>query len=255
MSRLRWAEMVFPAMGTSVRVRVLLPVDAADSFAARCRRLVGEVEAKLSRFRADSDVSALARAPGRWIGVSSHTAAVLRASAELRVVTGGAFDPVWRLAPGGLPRAVEVDADRGLARVAGGGPVDLGGVAKGYTADLLAAQARAAGAVSALIAVGVSSLTVFGQRPAGGPWRVGIHAPGHGADQVCGEMTLPGGALSTSGSDQQGDHVCDPDSGRPAAAGVLQASALAPSGVAAEAYSTALLVRGLPLASRLMAGR
>ena len=80
--------------------------------------------------------------------------------------------------------------------------VDLGGIAKGYTADACRDLAVSMGARGVLVSVGTSSVSVFGTRADGSPWRVGLRDP-HGAPtSVAGVVELPAGgmaSLSTSG--------------------------------------------------------
>ena len=160
--------------------------------------------------------------------------------------------------------------------------LDLGGIAKGYTADACRDLAVAMGACGVLVSVGTSSVSVFGTRADGTSWRAGLRDPQGGPTSVAGIVELPAGgmaSLSTSGdnlgplgvlapevvgraagsaSDHRaretsretsvGDgrvfdhHIIDPRMGYPAHAGVRQVSVVASSGVLAEALSTALLV-------------
>lgn len=160
--------------------------------------------------------------------------------------------------------------------------LDLGGIAKGYTADACRDLAVAMGARGVLVSVGTSSVSVFGTRADGTSWRAGLRDPQGGPTSVAGVVELPLGgmaSLSTSGdnlgplgvlapevvvraagsvSDRRAretsretaagggrvfdHHIIDPRTGYPANAGVRQVSVVASSGVLAEALSMALLV-------------
>ena len=80
--------------------------------------------------------------------------------------------------------------------------LDLGGIAKGYTADACRDLAVSMGARGVLVSVGTSSVSVSGTRADGSPWRAGLRDP-HGAPtSVAGVVELPVGgmaSLSTSG--------------------------------------------------------
>ena len=80
--------------------------------------------------------------------------------------------------------------------------LDLGGIAKGYTADACRDLAVSMGARGVLVSVGTSSVSVSGTRTDGSPWRAGLRDP-HGAPtSVAGVVELPVdgmASLSTSG--------------------------------------------------------
>jgi thiamine biosynthesis lipoprotein len=255
---------------------------AADSLAGEARTLIEEIEAQLSRFRPDSDVSRLSRRPGEWLAVGAHTALVLAEAARLREATEGLFDPALpgrglevrhaggengqaraghvpgqaaeaRLAVEVLNRGREGRAGKGRDGIVGVGGVtgiDLGGIGKGYAAEACLALCRRRGADSALVGVGVSSFAAMGERAGGGPWRIGLRSPGGGPNDALGVLELAGGALATSGVDEQAGHILDPTTGRSADSGILQATVLAATGMEAEAYSTALMVGGVAAAAR-----
>ena len=80
--------------------------------------------------------------------------------------------------------------------------VDLGGIAKGYTADACRDLAVSMGARGVLVSVGTSSVSVFGTRADGSAWRVGMRDPRGAPTAVSGAVELPVddmASLSTSG--------------------------------------------------------
>ena len=80
--------------------------------------------------------------------------------------------------------------------------LDLGGIAKGDTADACRDLAVSMGARGVLVSVGTSSVSVSGTRADGSPWRAGLRDP-HGAPTaIAGVVELPAdgmASLSTSG--------------------------------------------------------
>ena len=80
--------------------------------------------------------------------------------------------------------------------------LDLGGIAKGRTADACRDLAVAMGARGVLVSVGTSSVSVFGTRAVGSSWRAGLRDPHGGPTSVAGVVELPAdgmASLSTSG--------------------------------------------------------
>lgn len=101
--------------------------------------------------------------------------------------------------------------------------LDLGGIAKGYTADACRDLAVAMGARGVLVSVGTSSVSVFGTRADGSSWRAGLRDPQGGPTSVAGVVELPVGgmaSLSTSGDNlgPLGSVRADPVAGRAAGA-------------------------------------
>jgi FAD:protein FMN transferase len=255
----------FSAMGTTVE----LLLEAADgrparAAIARARAEFARLEGLLSRFRPDSELSALNRE--RRMRVGSDLARVLDAALALRRRTGGRFDPTVgralrdcgydrtfgevarddpRPAPAGAPgsRVVAIDRATGWVALGAGVDLDLGAIAKGDAADRACALLAEAG--PCLVNAG-GDLTVSGAR-AGGPWTVAVDAPGRGI-----ALDLERGALATSGVDRRRwrrggrpmHHAIAPASGLPAATDLVRASAVAATCAEADALATALLVAG-----------
>ena len=132
---------------------------------------------------------------------------------------------------GACARAIDADvrsADAGASVARSDSPaaaprprVDLGGIAKGYTADACRDLAVAMGACGVLVSVGTSSVSVFGTRADGSSWRAGLRDPQGGPTSVAGIVELPAGgmaSLSTSGDNlgPLGGVRADPVAGRTA---------------------------------------
>lgn len=282
MANHRVAAYLLPAMGTQVE---LLAVDApGGALAAACRRLA-ELEARWSRFRPDSEISTLNRAAGRPVAVSSETLTLLALAVLGWQATAGQFDPTIldaleaagydrsfeRLSPeeGGIDASaptpgpapglggVRIDAEAGTITLPVRTRLDPGGIAKGYTADLLCADLRAAGAAGACVNVG-GDLRVSGTAPAGGPWTIAVPHP-HG-DQAA-TLELTEGAAATSSplrrawpaGGRPAHHLIDPATGQPAQTGILQVTVVAAEAWRAEVAAKAAFLAGLPDALPLAA--
>lgn len=149
-------------------------------------------------------------------------------------------------------RLLECDG-QGRYRLPAGAGVDLGGIAKGYAADRVRDLCAERGASTALVSIGSSSIAVLGSPAGGGPWRIGLRDPAGDAASRVGSVDVPSGAASTSGdyvraSEPEGrlvHHVIDTRTHRPQASGLRAVTVLAGDGARAEAWSTAMLARGL----------
>lgn len=147
-------------------------------------------------------------------------------------------------------RGVEIDRENGRVRLTvPGQQIDLGAVAKGYAADRAAELLRQQGVERALIDLG-GDIYALGTRPDGTPWRLGIRHP-RVQGQLLGIVRASDVAVATSGDyeryfEYQGvrySHILDPKTGWPAQE-VISVTVVAPSGVWADALSTAAFVLG-----------
>jgi FAD:protein FMN transferase len=279
----RLAACQLPAMGTQVE---LLAVDAPSGALAAARGRLADLEARWSRFRPDSEISTLNRAAGRSVAVSPETLTLLALAVLGWRATGGRFDPTVlgaleaagydrsfdqlpagrpgadgpRPAPGPAPglAGLRIDPEAGTVTLPAGTRLDLGGIAKGYAADLLCAQLLEGGATGVCVNVG-GDLRVGGTAPDGG-WAIAVPHP-HGGQAAT--LQLTEGAAATSSPLQRAWHVggrpahhlIDPHTGRPADTGILQATVVTAEAWRAEVATKAAFLAGLSdaltLATRL----
>lgn len=225
---------------------------------------VDRVEAALSHFRGDSELSRFNAMPaGLAHRPSPILEAVFAAAEDWRLRSGGAFScrlqPWLALrgfipSPPGRPRPLEpieeLTAPRaittgpgGFAKHRAGAGLDFDGIAKGYALDL--AAGRLAGKVGwAFLSYGSSGILVGegGARTLAipDPRRSGPDAP------VAVAVWFRSGSFSTSScaENRRGGtcHLVDPRTLRPADGGLLSATVLLPEGTGADALSTALMI-------------
>lgn len=209
----------FQAMGTPCELRLYSArPSTARQAAAVAEADVRRLEARYSRYRPDSDLSALNRvaAAGGQATVDEETAALLdyadtchRQSQGLFDVSSGLLRQAWRWAEGRLPDPAAVAAL--LPRVGWhhvqwqrphirfdvpGMELDFGGIVKEYAADRAAALLAQAGVAHALVNLG-GDVRVLGPLPDGSPWSIGIRHPR--AAGLLGTVQLHQGALASSG--------------------------------------------------------
>jgi thiamine biosynthesis lipoprotein len=257
----------FEAMGSRCE---LLAVDPAPGALKDGEAWVRRAETRFSRFEPNSELSALNRSGGAWIGVSDPMLRMLVAAREAWTRSEGlvnaAILPALQaagytrrfaegptapaaLAPGPLPalhEALEIDLKGRRARLAPGCGLDFGGIAKGALADELAPRLGA----NALCNLG-GDLRACGDGLGHG-WLVGLP---NGQT-----VSLTAGALGTSGTTRRrwGDglhHLIDPRSGAPARSDVAIVSVAAPDALSAEIYAKTALLLGSELGGRFLRGR
>lgn len=260
----------FRAMGT--RIRVFLPPETsattADRIVLRVRGEFDAQERRFSRFRADSELSAVNATAGATTAISPTFREVaelaLRAAADSR----GRFDPtvLGALVAAGYDRdfddlvAGARDVLHPVSLAGRWGDVvlgdetitlppavglDLGGIVKGWTCDRAAEASIALGAAWVLVDAG-GDLRVAGDAPT---IAVGVEDPDDPERGTFMRVGLDRGALATScvtrrrwGPDAH--HLIDPSTSLPARTGVAQATAWAPSCAEAEVAAKHLLLVG-----------
>ncbi len=242
-------------------------------------RVVEELEAQLSLFRASSEVAHLnARAGREPVRVTPGLFALLQQAQKLHAESSGAFDvtiaPLVRCwgymgGNGRLPRAEEVAAARakvgmGLVELnpddftvrfaREGVMLNLGAIGKGYAVERSAEVLREAGVTSALVHGGTSTVQAIGRPPGEESWKIAIETPSPSPDTpptLLATVALKEEALSVSGvwgnsfqvEGRTLGHIIDPRTGEPALGTVLAAVVL-PSATESDALSTALLIVG-----------
>jgi thiamine biosynthesis lipoprotein len=257
----------FPAMGTQIAV---LADDATDpvvfaAAVATATQIFEREESRFSRFRDDSELTRVNRSSGRWVGVSPRFADVVRMAVEGAERTGGLFDPtvLQALESAGYDRdfaAIEVgerpvvptpcggweriEIRDGRVRLPQGVGLDLGGLVKGWTADLAAEAGVAAGLPWAMVNAG-GDLRLAGDAP---PQQIAIEDPDDRREILC-VLRIDDGAIATTSITQRRwgpglHHVIDPRTGLPAWTPIMQATVWAPRCAEAEIASKVAILAG-----------
>lgn len=268
-------------MGTRYTVKVVLDEVSSRRFTELkdvVETTLGDVDAKMSNYVEDSEVSRL----NHWtesgpFEVSSDTLEVLQHASEISSTTGGAFDitvaplvNAWGFGPPGRPPERPTDeeigrlqeltgweklqVDRATSSVTKARPdltVDLSAIAKGYGVDRVADALDAEGVENYMVEVG-GEVRTRGLNLQGESWRIGIERPVPNERAIDLIVPLGGLAMATSGDyrnyyEAEGrrmSHTIDPRTGFPITHNVASVSMIAPLCVRADAYATGLLVLG-----------
>jgi thiamine biosynthesis lipoprotein len=254
----------FRAMGCLVNAQVQTEADGAALLNALPARF-DALEDCLSRFRPASELMRLNAQAGEWVAVSETLFANVAAAKHAARLSDGLFNPLVLpamlangydrsfeqittpvvIAPPPAPdwRGIKLDAKTRRVRLPEGSGLDLGGVAKGWAAQTIAAELGTYG--PALVDIG-GDIAASGAPEGATGWEVEIGSTGY-------HIALRDACVVTSGTDyrrwQSSDgralhHLVDPRTGEPAQSDVVCATVAHPSGAAAEAYAKALLIRG-----------
>ena len=288
-------DLTFHAMGSDVRLivgRPLAPDVPSPALAAeRERAFVEDFAARLSRFRPDSELSALNRSPQEEVPASPLLRAAVGAGVWAAWRSGGLVDPTLvgaleragyesshdGLEPASLREAlaaapprraasshrdalwrqVAIDERAGTVRRPPGVQLDTGGTGKGLCADAVAH--RLAGYTRYVVDCG-GDLAIGGVGAQLEPYAVEIEHPLSG--EAIRLVEVGAGGIATSGLNVRlwrgadgsfSHHLLDPASGRPAWTGLIGVTALAPSALEAETLAKTALLLGEPGAKLVLA--
>lgn len=260
------------------------PMGSAQEAVEMCRRAMLAWHAQFSRFLPDSELSLLNRDPRRVVPVSPVMARFAEAVTWAGELTAGLVDGTLlaqiegagyredlgeplelaralALAPSRRPaaagaaqgwRGISVDLDAGTVSRPAGLGLDSGGLAKGMFADILAEalEGHAAFAVNC-----AGDLAIGGAQAV--PRAIEVQSPFDTAvihtfaGARTGVATSGIGRRSwLDGNGSPAHHLLDPSTGSPAFTGIVQATALAPSSLEAEARAKAAILGGPASAAR-----
>ena len=226
------------------------------------------LDAKLDRHDETSTVSALNR---DGTVEDAELAQLTDIAQTIGALSGGAFDPTvapvmdaWDFT-GDAPRVPSdeelsallahvglenLSVDGNTIALSDGAQLDLGGIAKGYAADLLRAQLEKEGVTSATLDLG-GDVFVMGRKTDGSDWRIAVKDPAD-TESYLGVVSAADKFIVTSGVyeryfEENGvryHHILDPKTGCPAESGLVSVTVLCENGAWADALSTACFVLG-----------
>lgn len=280
----------FRLMGT--HMRLFVDSAAARHVAGAARALLEHYDARLSRFRPDSELCRLNADPRATVPASPLLRDAVRAALWAAESSGGLVDPtlLGNLEASGYERSwnperrldlraaladprqrkpaiarvdrrwrlIEVDDKAGTVKRPPGLRIDTGGTGKGHAADL---AARLLAQQEAWVVDCGGDLRIGGT--AGHVREVRIEDPFGGEDPLD-TILVRDGAVATSGlrsriwSGPDGaprHHVLDPSTGEPAFTGLVAVTALAPTALEAETLAKAALLSGPAGARRILSRR
>jgi thiamine biosynthesis lipoprotein len=262
----------FHAMASDCGVHVQAESLAASTMIALAAEAeVGRIEARYSRYRADSELARinLVAAAGGATDVDPETAGLIAYAKACHASSAGAFDvtsgllrQAWNFSTARLPAQAVIDAllprigfdkvtfaDGRLAFAQAGMELDLGGLGKEYAADRAAEVCCEHGAQHGFVDLG-GDIRVIGPQADGQPWRIGIRDPRDGEALVA-EVALSSGALATSGDYERFIevdgirycHILDPRTGWPAH-GLSSATVISDRCLVAGSLATSAMLKG-----------
>lgn len=259
----------FQAMASRCEIRLAAASGAeARALADPALEEVRRIEAKYSRYRADSIVSRINAAAGisavdcddETLALLDYADAVYRSSGGRFDITSGVLRKVWdfRMGTAPSPRSLErllplvgwpqVRREGGSVMLSHAGmELDFGGFGKEYAVDRAAEILTAQGVQHGYVNLG-GDMRFLGPRPDGGEWSIGIQHP-RDTQATVASVPFSRGALATSGDYEryfEADgrrycHILDPRNGMPVSYW-RSVSVVSPMAIAAGSCSTTAML-------------
>jgi len=256
-------------MGCQIEVR-LEAETGCETILADIPARLDALEDRLSRFRPHSELMRLNAQSGEWVTASEVLFENIHQAKHMARLTDGLFNPLVlpamvasgydrsfeQITPG--PRnapqpaagwwSIELNVRNKQVRIPPGSAIDLGGIAKGWSAQHIASELAAYG--PCLVNIG-GDIAVRGA-PLGLPgWRIEIADPD--SEGGLAALWLRDTTVVTSGIDyrrwtmadgQTRHHIIDPQTGDSARTDVRTVTIIHPHAPTAEAYAKAVLLKG-----------
>lgn len=257
----------FFCFDTACSVGGLVTSEQLDELVGLCEHF----ESTLSRTIETSDVSRINAAGGEPVEVEATTAELIglaldysRASGGLFDITIGAVTRLWDFHEQLVPAPEDIAealGHVGYERVQVGGTkvqlsdplaaIDLGGIAKGYVADVLCDQLESWGVTSAYVNLG-GNVKVVGPKPDGSPWAVGVREPDPNVSDTSSvaRVSISSGSVVTSGLyerqfEKDGKrywHILDPRTGYPVETDLVSATIVSERSIDGDGYTKPLFM-------------
>jgi thiamine biosynthesis lipoprotein len=249
--------------------------EAADAAIENAFDVIERYGDLINFFSEKSELSAINRNAGiRAVRVSPETLDTIEKAVYISEKSGGAFDPtigpeikLWDFLNKIKPSDAEIRKnlplvnykniviDRGKSTIflkKKDMLLDLGGIAKGYAADLAVQDLKEKRINAGLVAI-AGDIKAFGLKPDKKPWVVGIKNPRQKSsdDEIIARLPLSDKAISTSGDyerffevkGQRFHHLLVPSTGYPAYT-CQSATVIADKGVMTDGFDNAMFILG-----------
>jgi FAD:protein FMN transferase len=275
-------EIAGEVQGTTYHIKLVIP-EGSDLKPEELRQLIeqrfAEIDAKLSNYRQDSEISRLnQQRTSDWLPISAEIAELIGIARQVYQKSAGCYDltvkplfDLWGFSrhQGKVPEQAAIDQvlpHLGLAKVEvdPAGPrlrkqdpelaIDLSSIAQGYTVGSVARLLEQKDITNYMVEIG-GEMQVKGHKPSGEPWRIAVEKPTPFSREVLKILAIrqeSGTAVMTSGTyrnffEEQGhsySHILDPRTGRPVDHHLLSVTVMHDDPTWADAWSTALLCLG-----------
>lgn len=245
------------------------------------------IDQRMNRQLAGSEIDGVNQAAGKKeVRVSEDTFEVIQTAIHYAEASGGRFEPtigplvdLWGIGSENPAVPAEDELTSAVQRMnykhvilrpqtqsillkQEGMSLDLGAIAKGYAADVIADYLLQQDFHSAIIDLG-GNILALGSKPDGTPWNIGIQDPGKKRGQHLGTLQVVNKTIVTSGIYErffEADgklyhHILNPYTGYPVDNDLLSVTIVTDTSMDADAMSTSVFSLGLQEGRRFVESR
>jgi len=269
-------------LGTVVQIKLLEP--QPDELFNEVFSLIKDIEDKMSISIENSEVIEINKNAGKsFVKVSPKTYYVIERGKYYSQLSNGKFDisigslvKLWGIGSKEAKVPTQVEIDKELSKVGytnillneteksimlaeEGMVIDLGGIAKGYAADVIGDYLKSKNIHNAIIDLGGNILALGGNGKTDS-WNIGIQDPFQARNKHLGIISLKDKTIVTSGVYERNftekgktyHHILDPFTGYPVENSLMSVSIIADKSIDADGLSTTIFALGLEKGSELI---
>ncbi|MFA5524601.1 MAG: FAD:protein FMN transferase [Tissierellales bacterium] len=262
-------------LGTVVQIK--LPESQPMKLFDQAFDILKDIEDKMSINIEDSEVIRINKSAGKsYVKVSPETYYVIEKGKYYSMLSEGRFDisigplvQLWGIGSkdARVPLQSEIDmtlskvdynkvllneSDKSIMLAEEGMIIDLGGIAKGYAADIIANYLKSQDINNAIIDLGGNILTLGGNLKTD-KWNIGVQNPFEPRNKYIGIINIKDKTIVTSGVYERNftkdgktyHHILDPFTGYPVENSLMAVSIISDISIDADGLSTAIFALGL----------
>ncbi len=269
-------------LGTVVQIKLLDP--QPEKLFNEAFSLIQDIENKMSINIEDSEVIRINNNAGKsYVKVSPETYFVIEKGKYYSSLSNGSFDisigplvKLWGIGSENakIPPQDEIDkalskidynnillneSDKSVMLAKEGMIIDLGGIAKGYAADVIAEFLKSKNVNNAIIDLG-GNVLALGENGKTEKWNIGIQNPFEQRNKLIGILNVRDKTIVTSGvyeryfieNGKRYHHILNPFTGYPVENSLMSVSIVADKSIDADGLSTTVFALGLEKGSELV---
>lgn len=245
---------------------------------------LNEIDDNMSAFKSSSDISKINMSSGKdFQSVNEDTYSVVKSAVKYSEILEGSFDPtirplvtLWNIGKSNesIPAQKEIDEKRKLVNYKDilfddatssiklskpNQAIDVGGIAKGFAADVVKDIFLKHKVNSGIIDLG-GNVYALGCKDDGTDWKVGIQDPFKQRGEFMGIVTVRNKSVVTSGNYEKYfmkdgrvfHHIIDPTTGYPSESEIISATIVSDNSIDGDGLSTGVYILGVEKSMKLI---